>query len=139
MGFGPTLLHVGNIEFANVHEMASDGCGGSHHRADEVRAAVAALAAFKVSIGGACAAFVRRQNVGVHADTHTAASIAPLEPGFGKNFVQAFFFRGSLYPTRSGNDQGLLDRFRDMFPGSRGIKRSEEHTSELQSHSFISY
>src|ERR1051326_6217881 len=32
-----------------------------------------------------------------------------------------------------------LHALRRFLPGARGARRSEEHTSELQSHSFISY
>src|SRR6266851_5577464 len=86
------LLDGGDIEFADVDEMASDGGGGGHDRAHEMRAAILALAALEIAIAGAGAALVRRQNVGVHADAHTAAGVAPLETGDAKNFVEAFLF-----------------------------------------------
>src|SRR5579859_116102 len=112
---GPSLLHVRDVEFANVYKM-SRKCGRRrHHRADEVRAAVAALAAFKIAIRRAGAALVRRQYVGVHADAHAAARIAPLETGVGENFVEAFFFRGGFDSARAGNDERLLDGLRDVL------------------------
>ena len=87
------LLDGGNVvEGTDVDEMAGDGGGGGHDRADEMRAAVFALAAFEVAIAGAGAALVRRQDVGVHADAHAAAGVAPLETGRGENFIEAFFF-----------------------------------------------
>ena len=58
--------------------MAGDGGGGGHDRADQVGAAVFALAAFEIAIAGAGAALVRREDVGVHADAHAAAGVAPL-------------------------------------------------------------
>src|ERR1700681_1071765 len=88
-----SLLDGGDaVEGTYVDEMAGDRCGGGHYRADEVRAAVFALAAFEVAIAGAGAAFVRRQYVGVHANAHAASGVAPLETGGGKDFVEAFFF-----------------------------------------------
>src|SRR5258708_30099559 len=50
------LFHVCDVEFADVDEMAGDGGGCGHYRADEVRAAVFALAAFGIAVGGAGAA-----------------------------------------------------------------------------------
>jgi len=97
--------------------MAGQGGGGGHDRADQVRAGVAALAAFEVAIGGAGAAFVGREDVGVHADAHAAACIAPLEARGGEEFVEAFFFGLGFDAARAGNDEGLLDIFGDMFSG----------------------
>ena len=84
---------MGYIEFADVYEMACDGCCGRHDRADEVGAAVAALAAFEIAIEGAGAALVWRQHIRVHADTPASAGIAPFKARLRENFVQTFFFR----------------------------------------------
>src|SRR2546427_607181 len=73
------LLDGCNVELAHIHEMAGNGRGGGHDRADQVRAAVLALAALEVAIRGAGAALVRRQDVRVHADAHAASRVAPLE------------------------------------------------------------
>src|SRR2546427_1686095 len=106
------LLYGGDaVEGTYIDEMAGDGGGGGHDRADEVRAAVFALAAFEVAITGAGAAFVRRQDVSVHADAHAAARVAPLEAGGGENFVEAFFFGLRLDPARTWDNQCLLDAF----------------------------
>src|SRR5260370_3672840 len=102
------LLDWGDVEFADVDEMACYGGGCGHKRADQVRAAVFALAALEIAVGGAGAAFVGRQDVGVHADAHAAAGIAPLEAGGGENFGQAFFFGLRLGAARARDDQGLL-------------------------------
>jgi len=75
----------------------------------QVGAAVFALAALKIAIGGAGAAFVGRQDVGIHADAHAAAGVAPLKTGGGENFVEPFLFGLGLDAARAGNDQGLLD------------------------------
>src|SRR5437899_1271238 len=105
------LLDGGYVEFADVDKMAGDGGGGGHYRADEVRAAVLALAALEIAIAGAGAAFVGRQDVGVHADAHAAARVAPLEAGRGENFIEAFFFGLRLDPARTWDNQCLLDVF----------------------------
>src|SRR2546423_12694712 len=96
-----------DIKFADVYKVSRERGGGGHYGADEVRAAVAALAAFKIAIGGAGAAFVWGKNVGVHADAHAAACVAPLETGVRKNFVETFFFRGGFDSARAGNDERL--------------------------------
>ena len=72
-----------------------------------MRAAVFALAALKIAVGGAGAAFVRRQDVGVHADAHAAARVAPLETGGGENFIEAFFFGFGFDAAGAGDDRGL--------------------------------
>src|SRR5256884_2235599 len=95
--------------------MAGDrGCGG-HYRAYEVRAAVFALAALEITVRRAGAAFVGRQDVGVHADAHAAAGVAPLETGVAENLVEAFFFGLRLDAAGAGDNQRLLDVFRHVL------------------------
>ena len=72
--------------------MAGDGGCGSHLRTDEMRAPTAALAAFEVAIAGGGATLAGRKNVGIHAQTHGAAGLAPVEAGFDEDFVEAFGF-----------------------------------------------
>src|ERR1700674_3614262 len=91
--------------------MAGDGGGCGHDRADEVRAAVFALAALEIAVAGAGAALMGRQNVGIHADAHAAAGVAPLEARRGENLVEAFFFRLRLDAAGAGHNQRLLDAF----------------------------
>src|SRR5579884_1104492 len=105
------------VEFAHVHEMPCDGGGGGHDRAHQMRAAVASLAPFEIAIRSAGAALVRRQNVGVHADAHAAAGVAPLEASLRENSVQAFFFRSVLDAAGAWNDERLLDVLRDVLAG----------------------
>src|SRR5229473_8288806 len=109
------LLDWGDVEVADVDEVTGDGGGCGHQRADQVRAAVFALAALEIAVGGAGAALVRRQHVGVHADAHAAAGIAPLETGGGEYLVQALFLGLRLDAARAGDDQRLLDAAGDMF------------------------
>src|SRR5260370_6321795 len=106
------LLDGGDVEFAHVHKMAGNGGGGGHDRADEMRATVFALASLEVTIAGAGTAFVGRQDIGVHADAHAAAGVAPLESGGAENFVETFFFGLRLDAAGAGDNQRLLDIFR---------------------------
>jgi len=69
-----------------------------------VGAGIFALAAFEIAVGGAGAAFVRGEDVGVHADAHAAACIAPLETGGGENFIEAFFFGLGFDAAGAGNN-----------------------------------
>src|SRR5215475_8949602 len=62
---------------ANIGEVAGDGGGGRHFRADQMRASSAALASFKVAIAGRSAALARSQDVGIHSQAHRAARLAP--------------------------------------------------------------
>src|SRR6266403_5002445 len=89
--------------------MSGDGGCCGHNRADQVRAAVFALAALEIAIAGAGAAFVRWQDVRVHADAHAASGVAPLDTGSSEDFVQPFFFSLGLDAARAGNDERLLD------------------------------
>src|SRR5258708_5056842 len=114
-----TLLDRCHVEFADVHEMPGDGGGGSHDRAHEMRAAVLALAAFEIAVAGAGAAFVGRQDVGIHPDAHTAAGVAPFETGSAENFVKAFFFGLRLNAARARYNQRLLDVFRHVLAGNK--------------------
>ena len=75
----PRLPRGSNV--ADVDEVAGDGRGGGHLRADQVRAAALALAALEVAVGGRGAALARLQDVGVHPQAHRAAGLAPLEAG----------------------------------------------------------
>src|SRR5882762_2405265 len=106
------LLDRCHVEFADVDEMAGNRRGGGHDRADQVSAAVFALAALEIAIAGAGAALVRRQDVRIHPDAHAAAGVAPFETGGGENLVEAFFFSLRFDSARARNDQRLLDVFR---------------------------
>jgi hypothetical protein len=95
--------------------VAGDCGGGGHHGADQVGAAVAALAALEVAVAGAGAAFVGGEDVGVHADAHTAAGVPPLETGGDENLIETFFFGLGFYAAGAGNYQSLLDGLIDVL------------------------
>ena len=72
-----------------------------------MRAATLALAALEVAVRRTGAALTRRQLVGVHAETHRAARLPPLEAGFEQNSVQALFLSLPLDQTRTRHHQSL--------------------------------
>src|SRR5947209_2318411 len=109
------LLDGGHVEGTYVNEVAGDGGGRGHYWADEMRAAVFTLTAFEIAIRSAGAAFVRRKNVGVHGETHAAASVAPFKASVAKNFVEAFLFGLRFDDTRARYDEGLFDVSREML------------------------
>src|SRR6185437_5823527 len=94
-------------------------------------AAVFALTAFEIAIGSAGAAFVRLQNVVVHADAHAASGIAPLESGGDKNFVEAFGFRLRFHAARTGNDERLLQRFRNVLSSDEFCGKAQIFESRI--------
>ena len=83
-----------------------------------MRASIFSLAAFEIAVRGAGAALVGREDVGVHADAHAAARVAPFKSGFAEYFVEAFFFGLRLDAARAGDDQRLLDALRDVLAGN---------------------
>src|SRR5450432_4214733 len=89
--FGAIQLLDGlDSKLPHIDEMARNCGSRGHHRADQMRPRVPALAPIKVTIRGAGAAFMRREHVGIHANAHTAAGIPPFESGVDEDFVQAF-------------------------------------------------
>src|SRR5689334_21087232 len=54
------------------------------------------LAALKVSVGSRGAALTRHEDVGVHAEAHGAAGLAPLKAGVEEDLVEAFLLRLGL-------------------------------------------
>src|SRR5688572_31550749 len=74
---------------SDVDEMSRDCRGRRHRRADEVRASARTLAALEVAVRGRGAALAGFQAVGVHAQAHRAARLAPLEAGIAEYPVEA--------------------------------------------------
>ena len=67
-------------------------CRG-HDRADQVRPAVLALAAFEISIRSTGGPFSGKQQIRIHGDAHTASRIAPFESGVKENLGYYEFLR----------------------------------------------
>ena len=72
---------------------------------DEVGPAAAALAALEVPVRRRRAALSRRQDVGVHAEAHRAARLAPLEAGREEDLVEPLVFGLFLHAARAGHDE----------------------------------
>src|SRR5262245_53084430 len=88
---------------ADVDEMPGDGGGGGHLRADEMRASAPALAPLEVAVRGRGAALTRLEDVRVHAQTHRAARLAPVETGLLEDPVQPLRF-GLLFDRCGAGD-----------------------------------
>src|SRR3984957_14074304 len=72
-----------------------------------MRAATDALPALEIAVRGAGGTLARGQLVGIHAEAHGTARIAPLEAGFEQDAVQAFGLGLFLHLAGAGDDQRL--------------------------------
>src|SRR5436305_8894035 len=90
--------HLSLFEFpiSHIREVAGDGCGCGHRGADEVRAPALALPALEVSVARRGASLARHERVGVHAQTHRAAGLAPLETRVAEYRIKPFRLRRAL-------------------------------------------
>src|SRR6185437_12718059 len=98
------------LPVAHVREVTSHGSSGGHCGADQMRASVAALTAFKVAIAGGGATLARLQHVRIHGQAHRAPRLAPLESGSGEDVMQTFFFGLCFYLLRTRNHHRLYPR-----------------------------
>src|SRR5437764_1293604 len=89
-----------------INKVSGDGGRSGHRGADQMRATAASLSAFKIPIAGRSAAFARFQDVGIHAETHRAARLAPLKAGVKKDSIEAFVLGYALHILRPGHDHG---------------------------------
>src|SRR5437773_9883089 len=85
------LVYVPVLALADVHKMSGHRRSGCHHRTHQMSPTAFTLASFEVAIRRTGAALSRRQDIGVHADTHAATGIAPLETSVAEYFIQPFF------------------------------------------------
>ena len=92
---------------SDVGEVAGDGGGGGHGRADQVGAAAGPLPALEVAVAGAGRALAGLELVGVHRQAHAAARLPPLGAGLEEDAVEPLGL--GLMPDRlaAGHDQGL--------------------------------
>ena len=101
-------LHA-SVPLPNIHEMAGDSRRGSHRGTHQVRPAALALTTLEIPIGRACAALAGLQDVGVHAEAHAAAGLAPFKACLCENTVQAFFLGLNLPSTGSLHGRVLTE------------------------------
>src|SRR3954466_2853823 len=66
------------VEVGVRRQRAADGGRGGDERRDEVRPATLALPALEVAVRRGCGPLPRCELVGVHAQAHRAAGVAPL-------------------------------------------------------------
>src|SRR6187399_1096523 len=69
-------------------------------------AAKPSLAALEVAVRGRGATLARAKLIGVHAEAHRAAWLAPVEARFLEDLVEAFGFGLLLHQPRARNDHG---------------------------------
>src|SRR5215208_6175093 len=55
-----------------------------------MRATLITLAAFEVAVRRGGTAFTGLELVGIHREAHRAAGLAPIESGFGEDFIEPF-------------------------------------------------
>src|SRR5580698_4086447 len=98
------LHFLANMPVADVDEVAGYGGCGGHFGRDQMRATAAALAAFEVTIARRGAALAGLKNVGIHAQAHGAAGLAPVESCLDEDLVETLGFGLRLDGLRAGND-----------------------------------
>src|SRR3712207_9278222 len=59
---------------------------------------------FRSTVTGRGAALARRERVGVHAEAHRTAGLAPLEPGGAENLVEPLGLGRALNGSRPGHN-----------------------------------
>ena len=89
-----------------------------------MRTPEAALTALEIAVRGRRAALARLQLVGVHAEAHRAAGLAPVEAGVDEDLVEPFRFRLLLHEAGAGDDHradALMD-LSALGDGGRGAQ-----------------
>src|SRR6185312_9724117 len=89
---------------SDVDEVALDRGGSRHLRADQVGAPALALATLEIAVRGRGAALPFAQGVGVHAQAHRAARLAPFEAGAAEDVVEPLGFGGLFHLLGPGDD-----------------------------------
>src|SRR5437868_14959087 len=69
------------LPLADIHKMSGNRGRRSHRGADQVGAPALTLPSFEVTIAGRGTALAISEDVRVHAQTHRASRLAPLEAG----------------------------------------------------------
>src|SRR5579885_1349550 len=103
-----TLLHRRHVHLPHIHKMPRQRRRSRHHWTYQMRPAVLPLASLEIPVGGACAALVRREHIGIHPDAHAASRVAPLESRLAENPVESFLFRRRFDAAGARHNQRLL-------------------------------
>src|SRR5262249_23590354 len=82
-----------------------------------MRASAVALAALEVAVARRGTALAGLQLIGVHAEAHGAARLAPFEPGGAKDLVEPFGLGLLLHEPRARYDHGVREIAGDLLAG----------------------
>src|SRR5690606_6404393 len=93
---GRSVSDVGS----NIDDAPGDRRGRSHRRTHQVSAASPALASLEIPVRGRRTPLTRTQHIVVHAETHRASGIAPLEPCIREDLMQSFLLGLGFHPYR---------------------------------------
>src|SRR3954464_14739994 len=66
-----------------------------------MRAAARALPAFEIAVGGRRATLAGLESIGIHAEAHRAAGLAPFEARVAENAVETFLLGLHLHQPRA--------------------------------------
>src|SRR3954469_21271301 len=77
-----------------------------HRWTYQMGTAAPSLSSLEVAVRGRGTALARTEEIVIHAETHGAAGISPLEACIDEDTVQPLSFGGLLDLLRSGNNQG---------------------------------
>src|SRR5581483_10593183 len=90
---GSIVMPLALEQLAHVGELACNGGGCSHGRADEMGAHAAPLPAHEIAVRGRCDTLLRPAGVAVHADAHGAAGVTPFEACLGEDAIEPLRLR----------------------------------------------
>ena len=86
-------MRVAPEKLADIYQASGDRGSRGHGGTHQVSAASPSLSAFEIAIGCGCTSLTGLEDILVHAETHRATWVAPLEPRVGENLMQPFSFR----------------------------------------------
>src|SRR5207247_6221677 len=95
--------HLGAAPRAHIDELAGDRGRSSHRGTHEMGAAATPLPPLEVAIGSGGATLPDTQHVGIHAEAHRTAGVAPFEAGLAEHAIQYFPLRFPFDEMRPGN------------------------------------
>src|SRR6478752_3500558 len=99
----------------HIDEMTDERSGCGHLRRDQMSAALEALTTLEIAVRGRGGALAGLELVGVHAQAHRAAGLAPFEAGGEEDLVETFFLGLLLHQAGAGDDHGIVERAGDRL------------------------
>src|SRR5207244_1294835 len=95
-----------HLEDRRQREVSGDGRRRRDRGRDEVRASTWTLTTLEVPVRRRRAALAGPEHIGIHAEAHRAARVAPLEARFAEDAIESFPLRVRLDAHRTGHDEG---------------------------------